>query len=597
MNTSFKGAFQRRHLQEQFLLPEQDGLTVFFFGNIYNSEELSNKYRMNVNSVTGLIRELYRKNGAVSFAELDGQYTIVVYDRTQVVIYRDYCAAGPSVYYTNEYFASLLKELTEIEGFQCQPNIESFACFLHLGYVVAPDTALHGVKKMNGGQLLTYTDGQITVRDILSCEDFINAQGTSSLSFDEAACEYDRLHKQAIGKRIAGVGSLGLLLSGGYDSGGNIIRLRDIYSGPVKTFSIGFRDSSWSELPLTRLMSQRYNTEHIEYEINGYEIDYLPDLVCKLGDPFQESGMILNYLVMHIAAQHGVELLLGGDGNDEIFGAGARELAWLYTFDRYKAKPLLNMLNTICNSGICDRNTSLFHLKFQVNSIACALRSKCFGFDVTQLNRLFQASLQYTGISYFKDFPKKFDSFGELYLNRNYLIDIEHSLRQIIMFKASSMARYFDLHLTFPYMSLEIRQFLQTLPYTCKSSGSVKDWRQTKGTSKYIQRATLKDKMPQEVANKIPQGGFTPLPLFFVDAKNREIFKKIILLSDIRDSVLDKKQVSAFLAYYDHFSSTTNKWYWQQHMEAFRYFNLLILALWWELFINKRNGTTLKDFM
>ena len=596
MRTSFTGAFQRQHIQKQFLLPEQDALTVFFFGSIYNSEDVAKKYRIVANSAIELTGELYRRNGASSFTELDGQYTIVVFDRDQVLIYRDFCGAGLSVYYTDKYFASSLKALTEIEGFQCQPSIESLACFLHLGYVVAPDTALQGVKKMNGGQLLTYTNGQITVRNLLSREDFVASHGTASLSFDEAAYEYDRLHKQAISKRIAGVGSLGLLLSGGYDSGGNMIRLRDIYSGPVKTFSIGFKGSSWSELPLTRLMSQRYNTEHFEYEINGSETDYLPDLIGKLGDPFQESGMMLNYIVMRIAAEHSTDLILGGDGNDEIFGAGARELAWLFTFDRFKAKSLLNLLNAVCNSGICDKNTSLFHLKFQINSMAYAMRSKCFGFDVRELNRLFQTPLQYSGISYFKDFPQKYDSFGELYLNRNYLIDIEHSLRQIVMFKASSMARYFDLNLTFPYVSLELRQFLQTLPYTYKSGGSVKDWRQTKGTSKYVQRATLRDKMPQEVANKTPQGGFTPLPLFFANSEKREIFKKIILQSGVTTSVLDKKQVSDFLTYYDQFSAATNKWYWQQHIEAFKYFNLLTLALWWELLINKRNGVTLKDF-
>ena len=596
MKTSFTGSFQQNCKQESFLLPEPDSITVFFFGNVYNSEDVAKKYRTAASSITELAGEMYRKNGASSFAEFDGQYTIVVYDKEQVLIYRDFCGAGLPVYYTGNYFASSLKALTEIEGFHSHPNIESLACFLHLGYVVAPDTALHGVKKMNGGQLLTYANGHITVRNLLAREDFVNAHATASLSFDEAAEEYDRLHKQSIVKRIAGAESLGLLLSGGYDSGGNIIRLRDIYSGAVKTFSIGFKGSAWSELPLTRLMSQRYNTEHFEYEIDGSETERLPDLVAKMGDPFQESGMMLNYLVMRMAAQHGVTRILGGDGNDEIFGAGARELAWQFSFDRYKAKPLLNLLNSVCNSGICDRNTSLFHLKFQINSITNAMRSKSFGFELMQLKRLFQMPLQHAGTTYFKDFPHKFDSFGELYLNRNYLIDVEHSLRQIIIFKAGSMARYFDQRLTFPYLSKELIQFLQTLPYTFKSGGSVKEWRQTKGTSKYVQRATLIDKMPREIANKTPQGGFTPLPLFFANPQKRETFKKIILQSGVTASVLNKKQVSDFLTYYDRFSSATNKWYWQQHIEAFKYFNLLILALWWELFIEKRNVATLDDF-
>lgn len=617
MTTFFAGAFQKQTIQDNSLLPNipdcrgfgsmiansgclpyvGPDFSLFFFGDIYNRDDLSKKYQITANSTVELAGQLYQKVGEASFPEYDGQYTIVVYDKDKTIVYRDFCGAGLSVYYSDKYFGSSLKILTEIKGFQCQPNIESLACFLHLGYIVAPDTALLGVKKLKGGQSLIYSNGQITIRDILSREDFIKSHGTASLSFDEAAYEYDRLHKQAIGKRIADVNSLGLLLSGGYDSGGNIIRLRDIYDGPVKTFSIGFKNSPWSELPLTRLMSQRYNTEHFEYEIDGSEMTDLPNLIGTMGDPFQESGMMLNYLVMRMASQHSLDLILGGDGNDEIFGAGARELAWWYTFEKYKAKPVLNALNVGCNTGICDRNTSLFHLKFQINSMSGAMRSKCFGFEKRHLDRLFQSPVQYTGISYFKNFPKKFDSFGELYLNRNYLIDIEHSLRQIVMFKASSMARHFDIGLTFPYVSLEMRQLLQTLPYTYKSNGSLEDWRKTKGTSKYAQRATLKDKMPPEVAGKTPQGGFAPLTLFFADPTNREMYKKIILQSGITATVLDKKYVSDFLVYYDKFSTMPNKWYWQQHIEAFKYFNLLILSLWWEIFINEREGTTLNDFI
>jgi len=605
----FLGVFRTNRVGERALgvdtLVSGDSGTFasFFFGYLYNRDEIAKKYGFAVKSDNELIGALYRKNGASSFAELDGQYVVVVFDpspsigKERTIVYRDFCGAGPSVYYTDKHFSSSLKALTETDGFQVQPNFDSLALFLHLGYVAAPDTALQGVKKLNGGQLLTYSEGKITVNDLLSREDFVGAHGTSSLSFEEAACEYDRLHKQSLERRIAGAGSLGLLLSGGYDSGGNIIRLRDIYGGKVKTFSIGFKNSKWSELPLTKLMSQRYETEHFEYEIDGSEMDSLPELVAKLGDPFQESGMMLNYSVMRMAAQHSADITLGGDGNDEIFGAGARELAWQYTFARYKAKPMLHLLNAISGFGIFDKNTRLFHLKFQINSIYNAMRSKCFGFEPRQLNRLLLDPSQPLRIGKEReDFPKKFGSFGEMYLNRNYLVDIEHTLRQIIMFKASSMAAHFDLHLTFPYMSAELTQFLQTLPYTYKSGGTVKDWRQSKGTSKNIQRATLKDRMPQEVAFKTPQGGFTPLPIFFSDPLQRASFKRIILQSDVTDSLLNKKRVSEFLTHYDRFASETNKWYWQQHIEAFKYFNLLLLALWWELFINGRKGAVIGDF-
>lgn len=616
MKTFFAGAFRKQPIQDHSLWPDIPScrsfesviadaeclpytcpdFSLFFFGDIYNGDELSKKHQITGTTVE-LAGQLYQKAGEASFPEYDGHCTIVVYEKDKTVIYRDFCNGGLPVYYSDKYFASSLKILTEIKGFPCNPNIESLARFLQLGYIPAPDTALLGVKKMKGGQMLTYAKDQITVRDMLSCEDFIKSHGTASLSLDDAVSEYDRLHRQAIGKCIAGAHSPGLLLSGGYDTGGNIIRLRDIYGGPVKTFSVGFKNSTLSELPLARLMAQRYDTEHFEYEIDGSEIAALPELIETMGDPFQESGMMINYLVMRMAAQHSPDIILGGDGNDQLFGSGARDSAWRYTFDKYGATPVLNVLNAACNEGIGDGNSSLFRRKFQINSIAGAMRSKCLGFDERQLRHLFRLPLQFSGISYFADFPRKFRSFEELYLSRNYLIDIDQTLRQIIIFKASQMARFFDLRAAFPYVSREMRQFLQTLPYTYKIRGTVEDLRKGKGISKYVQHASLKDKMPPESAEKTHQGGFAPLTLFFADPANREMYKNIILQSGVTSSVLDKKYVSGFLSYYDQFSAMPDKWYWQQHIEAFRYFNLLILALWWEIFILKRKGTVLNDFV
>ncbi len=611
--TFYTGAFQKQPIRERISLPDVDryryfesivtdreclsykgnGFSLFFAGYLYNRDDLARKYNITADTTADLLGKLYQNLGESSFYEYDGQYTVIVYDRDKTLIYRDFFGAGPSVYYTDEYFASSLKTLTDVKGFQCEPNIESFACFLHLGYIPAPDTALVGVRKLSGGQLLTYSARQIHIDNTLTRNNFVTSHGTSSLSFDEAMHEYDRLHRQSIDRRIENARSAGILLSGGYDSSGNIIRLCESYNGPVSTFSIGFKNSKWNELPLTKLLSQRYNTRHHEYEIDGSEIDDIPALIGELGDLFQESGMMLNYLVMRMVKQNPVDVVLGGDGNDEIFGEGAHEMAYYYTFERYKMNGVLNFLNSVCGMRIFDANSSLFRIKFHVNSIAEVLQSKSFGFEKRDIKKLIQAPLKNYGLSYCKSFPSEFDSFRELYLSKNYMLDIEQTLRQIIAFKASSMARLFGQHLTFPYISLEMRRFLQTLPYTYKSKGTVKDWRQGKGMSKYVHKMALADKVPAGIAT---QGGFTPLPLFFADAEKREEMKRIILGSDIMSSVLNKKSVSDSLNRYDKFAAGSGRWYWQQHIEAFKFFNLLVMTLWWEQVVNKHKGVTLKDF-
>ncbi len=609
----YTGFFQKKSIRDYLVLPESsprqyfesivtdseclsytgNGFSLFFDGYLYNRNDLAQKYRITADTTADLLGRLYQNVGESSFYEYDGQFTVMVYDRDKTLIYRDFFGAGTPVYFTNDCFGSSLKALTEIKGFQCAPNIEAFACFLHLGYIPTPDTALNGVRKLAGGQLLTYSAGQIKIDDTLTREDFVASHGTSSLSFDEAMYEYDRLHRQSIGKRIENARSVGVLLSGGYDSSGNIIRLCESYAGPVSTFSIGFKNSKWNELPLTKSLSQRYNTRHHEYEIDGSEINDLPALIGGLGELFQESGTMLNYLVMRMVQQNPVDVVLGGDGNDEIFGEGAHEMAYYYTFGRCKAAGLLKFMDTVCGMPMFDNHSTLFRLKFHVNSIAEVLQSKSFGFEKRDIKKMIQTPLRDYGLSYCQNFPTEFNSFEKLYLSKNFMIEIEQTLRHVITFKASAMARLFGQHLTFPYISLEMRRFLQTLPYTYKSKGTVKEWRQGKGISKYLHKMALKDKVPAGTAT---QGGFTPIPLFFADAETRKKIKQIILRSDIMSSVLNKNSVSDFPDRYDNFSSKSGRWYWQQHIEAFKYFNLLVAALWWEQIFNKHEGTTLEDF-
>ena len=246
------------------------------------------------------------------------------------------------------------------------------------------------------------------------------------------------------------------------------------------------------------------------------------------------------------------------------------------------------------SSQICNNYSSLFYLKFYISSVATALQSKSSGFEVRDVKKLIRHPLDFAGLSMNKSFPKKFNSFGDMYLNKNFLVDIEQLLRQIVIFKASSMARLWGQNLAFPYVSLELREFLRTLPHTFKTYGSNKDWRRKKGMSKYVHKMALEGKVPSGVAT---QGGFTPLPAYFSNTETVEKIKRVILQSDIMSSVLNKKHVSEFIFHYDKFSAKTNHWFWQQHVESFKYFNLLVAVVWWEQVVNKRKGTTLDDYV
>ena len=85
---------------------------------------------------------------------------------------------------------------------------------------------------------------------------------------------------------VSAIAAVGILLSGGYDSGSNLAALRSIYDGQIDSYSVGFKGDAWTELPMARLMSETFGTRHHEYEIDGTETSALPDIVRFLGEPF-----------------------------------------------------------------------------------------------------------------------------------------------------------------------------------------------------------------------------------------------------------------------------------------------------------------------
>jgi asparagine synthase (glutamine-hydrolysing) len=254
------------------------------------------------------------------------------------------------------------------------------------------------------------------------------------------------------------------------------------------------------------------------------------------------------------------------------------------------------MLGNIGKASIFESQDMLFRLRFHNEKVLHILESDCFGFPIHQASKLLNGASKLQKYGYIADIPGKFSSFDEFYFVRNYKIDLEQVVNEVILFKASKMADLFQNELTFPYMATNIYDFLSTLPRELKCKGDINSIAKAKGTTKFLHKNYLKSKLPSEITSRKKQGGFAPLPLFFADTKQRQMIVQIIRKSGFYNDCANKAFIESFFKEYDLTAFDENKWFWHKQVQAFRFYNLLVMALWWEIFINKHTGTVLADF-
>ncbi len=140
--------------------------------------------------------------------------------------------------------------------------------------------------------------------------------------------ELRALLDESVRMRLVADVPLGAFLSGGVDSSTVIGLMARHINRPLKTFSIGFREDSYSELKYARIAAKKFRTEYHEFIVTPEICDIVDELVWHFDEPFADSSAIPTYMVSKLAREH-VKVALSGDGGDELFGGYER-----YAVDR-----------------------------------------------------------------------------------------------------------------------------------------------------------------------------------------------------------------------------------------------------------------------
>lgn len=564
---------------------ENNAQKIIYQATLYNEKELAHK--LNCNENTGeLIQLLYNTLGTDGFKWLSGKFSIVIIHDEEVTLVRDRHGESSMIYYTNKFFSDSYHDIIQHGIEQVNPDLMALKTFLQIGYIPEPYTGVSGLFKVGAGRVIKISSHETAISTLFDEQDFVS-ESTLQISFKEAQQEYSRLLQKSILKRISGCDRVGVLLSGGYDSGGNIAMLRQVYDGPVEAVSVGFKQNALSEVPYAEMMAKQYNAQFDAFLMDGSEINALPQIITTMGDPFSEAGFMLNYAAMQTISSKKLPVVLGGDGNDQLFGTAAKELALHDKIRGLGLHFMQNGLAAISQNKFFESDALPFRIRFHNEKVRNIMQPDAFGLNDYLMKKLlhFPELPKHPAL---RDIPVDYKDFNHFYQLHNYHLDIQHAVNEVILFKASRLSESMNVPLVFPYMDQEIYHFVKQLPLRYKVKGTKNEMASGKGVTKYLHKSIIKPLLPVEVTGRKKQGGFSPLALFFSDETLRKNIERYILQSAFFIRYGNLAGIQNFFNEYTRLRQGKGYWFWFQQVKSNQLMNLLQMALWWDITVESK---------
>ncbi|MCC6964667.1 MAG: asparagine synthase (glutamine-hydrolyzing) [Nitrospira sp.] len=492
-------------------------LWIVFNGEIYNFEELRGRLRVPREFRTGTDTEvllyLYEDFGLQCLDLLRGMFAFALWDESaqRLVLARDRLGKKPLFYrLTNESltFASEIKALL-VE--RPRPDIDPIALnhYLTFQYVPAPLTIFRGIQKLLPGQVMVYEGGKV------SCRTYWSLQYDRKIrlrSDDECREAFEELLDESVRLRLVSDVPLGAFLSGGLDSSSIVAIMSKHMKQPVKTFSIGFKDEAYNELPHAREVAQRFGTDHHEFIVEPSAFEILTKLVRIYDEPYADSSAVPTYYLSELSRQ-AVTVILTGDGGDELLAG----------YPRYKYSSLEHWMARYVGKNM-RKSLKAVLSRFPFISLSQTgrriIERIVEPFAATYLSRICYFSPAEKAGLYATDFNESicehdsFDLLGKWFeeapaielLDQLLAVDTRSYLPDDLLVKVDRATMAHGLEARSPFLDHKLMEFAASLPI---------DLKVRKGMSKYVLKRAMRGVLPDRIITRSKQGFGVPIDRWF----------------------------------------------------------------------------------
>ena len=570
---------------QQPMSNEDQKVWIVFNGEIYNFAELRERliakgHNFRTHSDTETIIHAYEEWGEDCPKYLRGMFAFAIYDARQgdenytLFLARDRVGKKPLLYTTSGrqfIWGSEFQAILANSQVARRPHFAAIDSYLATSAVPAPMTAYEGIHKLPPAHSLTVHKGEIKLRRYWSL-DFTQK---IKISEEDAAEELIERLDEAVRVRMISEVPLGAFLSGGIDSSAIVAMMARHSTRPVKTFSIGFKEKSYSEVEHARRIARLYGTDHTEVIVEPHAIDILPQLVRHYGEPFADSSAVPTFYVSQITRRH-VTVALAGDGGDELFAGYERHRAMRFT--EMVPRGLMRTASRMSNhlpDGVDFRSFNV-RLKRMLQA-ASQTRSQRYlqwisAFSAAQKRELY--TREFCELSGFGRTKQPTEQWLINHRNLNVidaclLTDTNTYLPDDLLVKVDITSMANSLEVRAPFLDTPLMEWAATLPPNLKLKGKV---------SKYILRKALAENnlVPRENMERPKMGFGVPIRHWFHDAMKALLY----------DTVLSDRAFARGYFKPDAVRNLVNEHWEGRQDHAYRLWALLMLELWHREFID-----------
>jgi asparagine synthase (glutamine-hydrolysing) len=501
-------------------LGNEDGsVQVVCNGEIYNAPQLTKEllargHTLRTRSDVEVIAHLYEEEGVNVARKLDGMFAFAIWDAKEhrLVLGRDRIGIKPL--YVTQVGDRLLwgSEAKCLLAGGLEPKLDPQALhdYLTLGYVPGPASIFAGTTQLPPGHVLVAEPMKKRVTTEAYWELRGHATHTEQRSEADWQAELTRTLRAAVESHLMADVPLGVFLSGGLDSGTIVALMSELGVSPIRTFTIGFEEKSFSETDTAREVAQKFGTEHHELIVRPDAVSLLPKLVRYFDEPFADSSAIPVYHVSELARRH-VKVVLSGEGGDEVLAGyetyRARRIAAMYarlpraigaglvpamvrrlpvshakvSFD-YKAKRF------VTGAYLPPAEGHLWWKTILTEELKAGLYARGAGEGVAPTARLFS---------------QLFDESDGNELDRLQYVDARLYLPADILVKVDRMSMAHSLEARVPFLDRAMVELTRRIPPKLRMRGL---------TTKYLLRKAMADRLPASVLQGKKRGFNVPMP-------------------------------------------------------------------------------------